>query len=122
MSDTEGLPVLPPPKQRILRVVMVVLRARESVFQVGNDVGDVELWIDDRLAFRSPNTTKVVAVLGRAHQPRLKRVLRSLAERCFQTFGLASVVTIVSFLRHAQRRGHAPTVGQVATGDERDAR
>ena len=68
---------------------MVVLRARESVFQVGNDVGDVELWIDDRLAFRSPNTTKVVAVLtGESPSTTLEARAALAEERYFKDIQL----------------------------------
>jgi hypothetical protein len=37
--------------------------ARESFFDLGGEDGSVEVWVDERLAFRNPNETKVTAVM-----------------------------------------------------------
>ena len=34
-----------------------------GTFDLGTDIGRVDLWVDDRLAFRSPNDQKVTAVM-----------------------------------------------------------
>ncbi len=36
---------------------------RDGVFDLGGDIGRVDLWVDERLAFRNPAETKVSAVL-----------------------------------------------------------
>jgi hypothetical protein len=63
MSQSDALPLLPHLSSEFYAWLWWASENQESVFQVEGDVGQVELWVDERLAFRSPNTTKVVAVM-----------------------------------------------------------
>ena len=59
----EGLPILP--HQAAEFYVWLWWRSEqvEGVFDLGEPLGRVDVWVDERLAFRTPNDTKISAVL-----------------------------------------------------------
>jgi hypothetical protein len=63
MSEREGLPILPHLAGEFYTWLWWRSEAQENRFDLGGDVGPVELWVDERLAFRTAGDTKVVAVL-----------------------------------------------------------
>lgn len=64
MSDSiDGLPILPHVSAEFYTWLWFTSEVQECVFQLGEEVGQVELWIDERLTFRSPNESKVAAVM-----------------------------------------------------------
>jgi hypothetical protein len=63
MSNSDALPLLPHLTSEFYVWLWWASEAQESLFSIAGDVGPVELWVDERLAFRTPNTTKVVAVM-----------------------------------------------------------
>jgi hypothetical protein len=63
MSNTDASPLLPHLTSEFYAWLWWASEAQESVFTLGGDIGEVEVWVDERLAFRSPNTSKVVAVM-----------------------------------------------------------
>lgn len=63
MVAVEGLPVLPHQASELYAWLWWRSEEQSAVFDLGGDVGRVELWVDDRLAFRSPHENKVSAVM-----------------------------------------------------------
>ncbi len=65
MSDlhAEGLPILPHVASEFYLWLWWSTEERETVFELGGKVGRIEMWVDDRLAFRNPHDTKVTAVM-----------------------------------------------------------
>lgn len=67
MSDeaaiADGLPVLPHLAGEFYAWLWWSSEVRGTVFELGDPVGSIELWVDERLAFRNPNDTKVTAVM-----------------------------------------------------------
>lgn len=65
MSDdyTEGLPVLPHLAGEFYAWLWWASEDKAGFFDLGGDVGGVELWVDERLAFRRPDDNKVTAVM-----------------------------------------------------------
>lgn len=62
MSD-EGTPILPHFAGEFTTWLWWASETRDGVFDLGGEVGRVEVWVDERLAFRSPDETKVLAVM-----------------------------------------------------------
>ena len=64
MSDVEaGLPILPHTAGEFYVWLWWTSEQNAGVFELGGDVGRVEVWVDERLAFRNPAENKVSAVL-----------------------------------------------------------
>ncbi len=62
MSD-HGLPILPHLASELYAWLWWSSEVREGRFDLGEPMGWVELWVDERLAFRNPEETKLAAVL-----------------------------------------------------------
>lgn len=65
MSDklTDQTPVVPHLASEFLAWLWWTIELQESKFDLGDDVGRVEVWVDSRLSFRRPEDTKVSVVL-----------------------------------------------------------
>lgn len=63
MSDVEGLPIVPHLAGEFYAWLWWASEQRGAVFQLEPPVGTVELWVDERLAFRNPDDSKVAAVM-----------------------------------------------------------
>jgi len=63
MADEEGLPVLPHVAGEFYAWLWWSSETQGAHFELPEPVGAVELWIDERLAFRNPDDTKVSAVM-----------------------------------------------------------
>lgn len=63
LPAAEGLPILPHHAGEFYVWLWWASEERGGTFELGGDVGRVELWVDDRLAFRNPHDTKVTAVM-----------------------------------------------------------
>ncbi len=62
-DDDRGLPLLPHVASEFYAWVWWASEQRGGVFQLGDELGQVDVWVDERLAFRSPEDTKVSAVM-----------------------------------------------------------
>lgn len=60
---TEATPIVPHQASEFYVWLWWFSEENDGLFPLGADVGDVEVWIDERLAFRSPAETKVTAVM-----------------------------------------------------------
>lgn len=63
MSTSEGLPIIGHLASEFYLWLWWASEARENLFDLGPDVGQVTLWVDDRLAFRNANDLRATAVL-----------------------------------------------------------
>jgi hypothetical protein len=63
MSDAEGLPIVPHLSSEFYVWLWWASEAQGSVFDLPEPVGRIDLWVDERLAFRSANDTKVTAIM-----------------------------------------------------------
>lgn len=64
MSEAaEGLPVIPHITGEFYTWLWWSSETQRAVFDLPDPIGRVELWVDERLAFRSPEDTKVVAIM-----------------------------------------------------------
>ncbi|MEZ4316050.1 MAG: hypothetical protein R3F61_01030 [Myxococcota bacterium] len=64
MSDNQdGLPVLPHLAGEFYAWLWWASEVQGAVFNLGDPVGQIELWVDERLAFRNADDTKVTAVM-----------------------------------------------------------
>lgn len=63
MSDTEGLPVLPHLSSEFYVWLWWASEVQGAAFDLADPVGRIDLWVDERLAFRSANDTKVTAIM-----------------------------------------------------------
>lgn len=61
--SADGLPALPHLAGEFYVWLWWASEVRGAVFELADPVGTVELWVDERLAFRNPNDTKVTAVM-----------------------------------------------------------
>ena len=59
----EGLPIVPHLASEFYLWLWWASEQRESMFDLGADVGQVVVWVDDRLAFRNANDLRATAVL-----------------------------------------------------------
>ncbi|HHO49318.1 MAG TPA: hypothetical protein ENK18_00210 [Deltaproteobacteria bacterium] len=59
----EGLPIVPHMAGEFYAWLWWASEQRGAAFELPDPVGHVELWIDDRLAFRNPDDTKLSAVM-----------------------------------------------------------
>jgi len=62
-EDTSSLPVLPHLSSEFLVWLWWSSEVREGQFSLGDKVGQVTLWVDDRIAFRSPTEVRVTTVI-----------------------------------------------------------
>jgi hypothetical protein len=62
-EESEGLPVLPHLAGEFYAWLWWSSETNGAHFELGEPVGAVELWVDERLAFRNPDDTKVTAVM-----------------------------------------------------------
>lgn len=60
---TDGLPTPPHLAGEFYVWLWWASEQREATFALGGDHGNVEVWVDERLAFRNPNDTKISAVM-----------------------------------------------------------
>ena len=63
MSQEEGLPVLPHVAGEFYTWLWWTSETRGSSFELAAPVGTIDLWVDERLAFRNPDDTKLTAVM-----------------------------------------------------------
>lgn len=63
MAEQDGLPVLPHVAAEFYAWLWWRSETLGAVFDLGEEVGRVELWVDDRLAFRGLGDTRVCAVM-----------------------------------------------------------
>lgn len=63
MSDLEGLPIVPHLAGEFYAWLWWASEQRGAVFSLDAPVGTIELWVDERLAFRNPDDSKVAAVM-----------------------------------------------------------
>lgn len=64
MSDAaDGLPVLPHLAGEFYTWLWWASEVQGALFELADPVGNIELWVDARLAFRSTGETKVTAVM-----------------------------------------------------------
>jgi hypothetical protein len=63
VAAAEALPVPPHLTSEFYAWLWWSSEAREGVFDLGGEAGRVEVWLDDRLAFRNPNDNKVSALM-----------------------------------------------------------
>ena len=62
-DDTSGTPLVPHITSEFLLWLWWYSEHREGLFRLPEPVGDVTLWIDDRLAFRRPSDSRLTAVM-----------------------------------------------------------
>jgi len=62
-DDTSGTPLVPHITSEFLLWLWWYSEHREGLFRLSDPVGDVTLWIDDRLAFRRPSDSRLTAVM-----------------------------------------------------------
>ena len=62
-ENQDGLPVLPHLAGEFYAWLWWASEVQGAVFQLDDPVGQIELWVDARLAFRSADDTKVTAVM-----------------------------------------------------------
>ena len=62
-EEQDGLPILPHLSSEFYAWLWWASEVKGSVFELGDPVGPVELWVDERLAFRNAGDTKVSAVM-----------------------------------------------------------
>ena len=63
MASEDQLPVAPHTASEFYTWLWYQSEKNESRFDLGGDIGKIELWVDDRLAFRLPDSPKPSAVL-----------------------------------------------------------
>ncbi|MCB9676006.1 MAG: hypothetical protein H6737_12860 [Alphaproteobacteria bacterium] len=63
MSEQDGLPVLPHLAGEFYTWLWWSSEVQGAVFSLPDPVGQIELWVDERLAFRNADDTKVTAVM-----------------------------------------------------------
>lgn len=61
--STDTLPLLPHIASEFYLWLWWSIDQRDTVFDLGGKVGTVTLWVEERLAFRHPNETKITAVM-----------------------------------------------------------
>jgi len=62
-EPVEGLPSLPHVAGEFYTWLWWLSEAQDGVVHLGEELGPVDLWVDERLAFRNPNESKVLAVM-----------------------------------------------------------
>lgn len=62
-GEAEGLPILPHVASEFYTWLWWASEKNGAAFDLAPPVGAVDLWVDERLAFRSPEETKIVAVM-----------------------------------------------------------
>ncbi|MFT4627516.1 MAG: hypothetical protein ACI8PZ_006201 [Myxococcota bacterium] len=62
-EDDRGLPVLPHVASEFYSWVWWASEQNAGVFKLDDPVGRVDVWVDERLAFRNPEDTRVSAVM-----------------------------------------------------------
>jgi hypothetical protein len=63
MSDAEGLPIVPHVASEFYTWLWWASERQGSSFDLGEGFGSVDLWVDERLAFRNVDDTKISAVM-----------------------------------------------------------
>jgi len=63
MAETEGLPIVPHLAGEFYTWLWWASEQRGAVFALPEPIGAVDAWVEDRLAFRRPDDTKVAAVM-----------------------------------------------------------
>ena len=63
MSDAEGLPILPHTAGEFYAWLWWASERQGGTFDLAEPVGRIDLWMDERLAFRQPDDTKLIAVM-----------------------------------------------------------
>ena len=60
---SEGRPILPHQAAEFYTWLWWSSEEQEGMFETGEPMGRVDVWVDERLAFRTPNESRVTAVL-----------------------------------------------------------
>jgi len=63
MSDAEGLPILPHTAGEFYAWLWWASELQGATFDLPEPVGRIDLWVDERLAFRTADDTKLIAVM-----------------------------------------------------------
>ncbi len=64
MSERDdGLPILPHLAGELYAWLWWSSEEHSAAFDLGDPVGRVDVWVDERLAFRNPNDTRIAAVM-----------------------------------------------------------
>jgi hypothetical protein len=78
-GKVEALPIPPHVSGEFYAWLWWASEAHEGVFDLGGDVGRVDLWVDERMAFRLPNEAKVSAVMTGENPARTLEARAALA-------------------------------------------
>mgnify|MGYP006928197029 CR=1 FL=1 len=62
-AEDEGLPILPHLASEFYTWLWWSSEELSGVFDLADPVGRVDVWVDERLAFRNPNDTKITATM-----------------------------------------------------------
>ena len=62
-ADTSSIPVLPHLSSEFLVWLWWSSEVHEGHFKLGDRVGQITLWVDDRIAFRAPTEVRVTTVI-----------------------------------------------------------
>ena len=62
-AEVEALPIPPHLASEFYLWLWWSTEERATIFDLGGKVGRIDLWVDDRLAFRNPSEAKVTAVM-----------------------------------------------------------
>jgi hypothetical protein len=68
-GDGEGLPILAHQAGEFYAWLWWASEARGGVFDLGGETGRVEVWVDDRLAFRNPHENRISATVTGPNAP-----------------------------------------------------
>jgi hypothetical protein len=63
MSDAEGLPIVPHVAGEFYTWLWWASERQGSTFDLGSPIGTVDVWVDERLAFRNVDDSKISAVM-----------------------------------------------------------
>lgn len=63
MAETDGLPILPHVACEFYTWLWWSSEQNGAVFDLPDPVGRVDVWVDERLAFRNPDDTRVSAIM-----------------------------------------------------------
>jgi len=78
-GEEEGLPILAHQAGEFYAWLWWASEAEEGVFDLGEETGRIEVWVDDRLAFRNPHEHRVSATVTGPGAPETPEARAALA-------------------------------------------
>ncbi|MBW1879266.1 MAG: hypothetical protein JRJ84_12965 [Deltaproteobacteria bacterium] len=88
-EDGDGLPILAHQAGEFYAWLWWASETRQGVFDLGGETGRVEVWVDDRLAFRNPHEQRVSATVTGPDAPDTPEARAALAGgKILQELGL----------------------------------